>query len=182
MSQTLDFAITPTIKGILILDNNGKRIAAKYYTDDLSDIKKQMAFEANLFQKTSRLNARMDAQIMLIDKFLAVFKFNTDAHFYVLSGSDENELIVLSVLTALEETMGNLLRNQIDKRTLIENLDLLLLAIDEIVDDGLILETDSAMVTSRVQMKGAEKDVPLSEQTLSQAFQTAKQALSGSFK
>ncbi len=51
------------------------------------------------------------AQIMLLEKFLVLYKFNSDAYFYVLTGSDENELIGLSVLTALEETMANLLRS-----------------------------------------------------------------------
>lgn len=52
------------------------------------------------------------------------------------AATSENELIVLSVLYALEETMSNLLRNMVSKYVVVDNLDLLLLAIDEIVDDG----------------------------------------------
>ena len=92
---------------------------------------------------------------------------------------DENELLVSSVLSAIEETTSNLLRNQvalnqhlpllccivskyfsrlgqIAKRVLVENLDLLLLTIDEIVDDGLIVETDSGLITDRVSMRGKD--------------------------
>ena len=41
-------------------------------------------------------------------------------------------------------------RNSVDKRTLIENYDLASLCIDEIVDDGIILETDPVVIASRV--------------------------------
>jgi len=69
-----------------------------------------------------------------------------------------------------------------------DNLDLLLLSIDEILDDGLVLETDSAIVVGRVCMVGqgaeggAGKDVPLSEQSFSQALQTARDQLVRSFR
>ena len=76
------------------------------------------------------------------------------------------------------------LRNQVSKRTLVENLDLLLLSIDEIIDDGLILETDSNLVVGRVCMVGGgdNKDVPLSEQSFTQALQTARDQLVKSFR
>ena len=77
-------------------------------------------------------------------------------------------------------------RGQVSKKTLVENLDLLLLSIDEIVDEGLILETDSTVVVSRVCMVGGGadggKDVPLSEQTFTQALQTARDQLVRSFR
>ncbi len=45
-----------TIRNILILDSDGNRIAAKYYTDDYPTVKEQHAFEKNLFTKTHRIN------------------------------------------------------------------------------------------------------------------------------
>jgi len=73
------------------------------------------------------------------------------------------------------DTISKLLRNQVDKRTMLENLDSVLLALDELVDDGIILEADPAILSSRASMKGAESDLPITEQTLSQALQSAKE-------
>lgn len=61
-------------------------------------------------------------------------------------------------------------RNSTDKRTIIENYDLVSLAIDEIVDDGIILETDPISIASRVSKPpsaelGSQK-LDLSEQGL----------------
>ena len=46
------------IKGIAILDNDGKRILAKYFdSNTLPTAKEQKAFEKNLFANTHRANA-----------------------------------------------------------------------------------------------------------------------------
>lgn len=74
-------------------------------------------------------------------------------------------------------------RNSTDKRTIIENYDLVSLAIDEIVDDGIILETDPVIVASRVsrppvQDITAVKGIDLSEQGLLNAWEFGKRQLS----
>lgn len=68
----------------------------------------------------------------------------------------------------------------VEKKTVLENLDLALLAIDEIVDRGLILETDAATVAARASMAGAEGELPLAEQTLSKVMASAKEQLARS--
>eukprot|EP00455_Lapot_gusevi_P044286 TRINITY_DN550_c0_g1_i2.p1 TRINITY_DN550_c0_g1~~TRINITY_DN550_c0_g1_i2.p1 ORF type:complete len:119 (-),score=23.30 TRINITY_DN550_c0_g1_i2:114-470(-) len=118
----------------------------------------------------------------MFERYIAVYKHCADVFFYIISSTEENELIVSSVLQCLEESMSMLLRNQVGKRTLVDNLDLLLLAIDEIVDDGVILENDPQMVVSRVSMKGQETDIPLAEQTFTQALQTARDQFIRSFR
>lgn len=72
-----------------------------------------------------------------------------------------------------------MVRNSVDKRTIIENYDLVSLAIDEIVDDGIVLETDPVVVASRVSRPPAQdmqnlKGIDLSEQGLMNAWEFAK--------
>lgn len=176
----------PKVSALLVLDNEGKRIAVQYYDKackSFSSLSEQQAFEKKLHLKTATSSARMDAEIILFEGQLCLYKFCSDACFFVFASPDENELLVMSILNALEETMSNLLRNQVSKKVLIDNLDLLLLTIDEIVDDGLILETDPVQITSRVAMKGADKaGAPLVEQTFSQALTSAKDQLVKSFQ
>lgn len=70
-------------------------------------------------------------------------------------------------------------RNSTDKRTLIENYDLVSLAIDEIVDDGIILEVDPVVVASRVTRPPAQdvvgvKGIEFSEQGIMNAWELLK--------
>ena len=73
-------------------------------------------------------------------------------------------------------------RGATDKRTIVENYDLVSLAIDEIIDDGIILETDPVMVASRVSRAPAAdapnmKSIDLSEQGLMNAWEFGKRRL-----
>jgi hypothetical protein len=45
-----------TIKAVLVLDSDGKRICAKYFTPEFPTAKEQLPFEKNLFAKTYRAN------------------------------------------------------------------------------------------------------------------------------
>lgn len=47
-----------TVKAILILDNDGDRLFAKYYDDTYPSVKEQKAFEKNIFNKTHRTDSR----------------------------------------------------------------------------------------------------------------------------
>lgn len=48
----------------------------------------------------------------------------------------ENELMLQGVLTAFYDAVSLLLRHQVEKRAILENLDLVVLALDETIDNG----------------------------------------------
>jgi hypothetical protein len=110
-----------------------------------------------------------------------VFRTVADVHFFVIGSLEENELVLWSVLTTYIETISLILkyaphptrrsvrrvhtmrrlsskppnyRNQVDKRTLSENFDFLLLAMDELVDDG--YESSDALKINRVVFCSSE--------------------------
>ncbi len=96
------------------------------------------------------------------------------------------------MIDAIYDSLMALLKGSIDKRTLYENLELVLLTLDEVVDQGHIVELDSAAVTSRVLMRGSLQDndnvsstrggnggtsvsqVPVADMTISQALGLAR--------
>lgn len=138
-----------------ILDNDGKRILAKYYDKNVFPTsKEQKAFEKNLFNKTHRANA----EIIMLDGLTCVYKSNVDLFFYVMGSSHENEvsiilniiinfvvhkiililfqLILMSVLNCLYDSVSQILRKNVEKRAVLDNLDIVMLAMDEICDGG----------------------------------------------
>jgi len=172
MDTGLQEASLYSIKGVAILDNDGDRILAKYYDDTFASIKEQREFEKNLYNKTSRQNA----EIIMLDGLTVVYRSNVDLYFYIMGSSHENELILASVLNALYDAVSQMLKKNVEKRFLMDHLDAVYLAIDELVDGGVILEADSNNIVQRVAMK-MEVEVPLSEQTVAQVIQTAKDQL-----
>ncbi|XP_010937701.1 coatomer subunit zeta-2 isoform X4 [Elaeis guineensis] len=170
----------PSIKNILLLDSDGKRVAVKYYTDDWPTLAAKLAYEKSVSTKTLKTNARSEAEITMFDSYIVVYKFVQDLHFFVTAGVDENELIIATVLQGFVDAVELLLRNEVDKRTALENLDLILLCLDEIVDGGIILETDASVIAGKVATHSLEGVGSLSEQTISQALATAREHLARS--
>ncbi|XP_057475042.1 coatomer subunit zeta-1-like [Actinidia eriantha] len=170
----------PTIKSILVLDSEGKRIAVKYYSDDWPTNNAKSAFEKSVFTKTQKTNARSEAEIAMFDNNIVVYKFIQDLHFFVTGGDDENEIILATVLQGFVDAVSLLLRNNVDKMEALENLDLILLCLDEIVDGGMVLETDGSIIAGKVSTHSMDDASPLAEQTISQALATAREHLTRS--
>lgn len=165
------------------MDNDGNRILAKYYDKNVfPTVKEQKQYEKNLFNKTHRANA----EIIMLDGLTVVYKSNVDLFFYVMGGKQENELILLSVLNCLFDTISLILKKNVEKRALLDNLDVVMLAFDEICDGGwvgsisfieaashlpmpsfrIILDADPSSVQKRVDLRNDE--LPLGEQTVAQ--------------
>jgi len=161
-----------TVKGICIMDNDGNRILAKYYDPELmKTIKEQKSFEKNLFKKTHNVGG----EIIMLDGLTILYKSNVDLYFYVMGSSHENELLLMSVLNCFYDAVSQILRKNVEKRSLFDNLDVIMLALDEIVDSGIVLESDATSVVNRVALRS--DDIPIGEQTVAQVFQSAKEQL-----
>ena len=76
--------------------------------------------------------------IILYDGRLAVYKHSLDLIFYLIANQDENELMISTALSAFSDAVHILLRNQVEKRAVLENLDLVLLCLDETIDEGCV--------------------------------------------
>lgn len=68
-----------------------------------------------------------------------LYKASIDLTFYVVGPEGENELMLQGVLNAFYDAVSLLLRHQVEKRAILENLDLVVLALDETVDNGCVL-------------------------------------------
>ncbi|XP_051030875.1 coatomer subunit zeta-2 isoform X3 [Phodopus roborovskii] len=138
-----------TIKAVFILDNDGRRLLAKYYDDTFPSMKEQMVFEKNVFNKTSRA----ESEIAFLGGMTIVYKSSIDLLLYVVGSSSENELMLMSVLACLFDSLSHILRKNVEKRWLLENMDGAFLVLDEIVDGGVILESDPQQVIQKVNFR-----------------------------
>lgn len=175
---------SPKVQAIVILDgSDGSRLHAKYYTNSLGGFDAQRVLEKKLYNKTKGIaSSRTNYEILLVDKSIVVYRQTADSAFFVLGGLQENELILLEVLKGLYESLGAILRQHLDKKSLLMSLDVILLAVDEIIDGGLILETDPLAISNRVLMRNAEPvETNIGEMTVSEALNQAKNSFFKSF-
>jgi len=183
-----------SVNAIVILSSeDGSRIFAKYYTpphhaagqtgtsseNPYPDKTAQTRFEKGLLAKTAKQNG---GDCLLYDQRVVCYKLESDVAIYVVGGLEENEVMLWTVLLALRDSLHLLFKQSVDKRTIIENCDLVSLAIDEIVDEGVVLETDPTIVVQRCS-KAPAQDVdlrridPFSEQGVNNLAQLGKAKL-----
>ena len=78
----------------------------------------------------------------------------------------ENELLLMAVLDCLFNSVSGILRKNVDKKSLCDNMEVIMLAMDEMIDNGMIMESDAQQIISRVALRS--DDIPLGEQTVAQ--------------
>ncbi|KAJ3127219.1 hypothetical protein HK101_005619, partial [Irineochytrium annulatum] len=160
---------------VVILDSEGKRLLSKYYSPDYPSSKEQRIFEKALFDKTRKGNG----EIIMFDGHVVVYRNSIDSFVYIVGSAQENELILANVLQAFHDALSMLL-GQVERRTILESGDLVMLALDETIDDGIILESDPTQISARVTKKGSDDNIPLAEQTIAQALRSAQEQIAKS--
>ena len=181
----MEKADIPTVAAIVVLDGDGKRIVVRYYNSALVGTD-EAGFEKKIFDKTARTNAKSEAEIIILDGLVTVYRNTADVWLYVVGTQMENELILVNVLTTMFEGLSTLLRSPPDKRLLLDNFDTLLITIDEMIDCGMILETEPQAIANRVGMKSADAAAPgdaggaFTEGNLNSMFASAREQLARS--
>jgi len=97
-------------------------------------------FFRNLFPFAALCIIHKTGDIILYDGRLAVYRHSLDLIFYLIANQDENELMISIALSAFSDAVHMLLRNQVEKRAVLENLDLVLLCLDETIDEGCVTQ------------------------------------------
>ncbi|KAJ1975095.1 Golgi-to-ER vesicle coat component [Dimargaris xerosporica] len=169
-----------SVTAMVMLDADGHRLLAKYYsrpplhTSKYLTLKEQKALEKQLHSKMKRGGN----EVMLLDGHLVLARSLSDVHFYLVGSMDENEVLLNSALKGFVDTVSALLKHQVDKQSLIDGLDLVVLALDECIDDGIVAEIDPEVMVNRVSKRGTDSvdmSVALNEQTLLSAYQQVKE-------
>jgi hypothetical protein len=128
-----------------------------------------------------------EIEITTLDTYTALFKMWSDLTVYIIGGPDENEMMLSSLLENFSEALEMLYRNEVDVEGIVANFDWLMLAIDEMIDHGIIVTMDANTIVERVLMKDGPIDPgklggSRKESTFGQALANAKDQIARSFK
>lgn len=154
--------ITNTLKGVVILDLEGQRTLAKSFDKRTSS----RQFEKKLFARTK--SNKTQNEVFVLDDMLVLHRFMTGLHIYVVGNKIENPLILDSFLNCLVEVITSLLNKNVERQSIMDHLAPVILALDEMCDNGMILETDYELVLQRVSLKDDAM-----EQSMAQRLQSA---------
>ena len=84
-----------------------------------------------------------DNDIMTVENYVAIFRCYVDMSIYILGEKDDNELILAMVLDTVHECFDKVFKHSIERKSLINNMTAVILVIDELIDQGIVMATDS---------------------------------------
>ena len=129
------------IKFIIILDNSGKLIYGRYFID--KDQERQREFEKQLCFQVKNLNISQDElDIFNIDDYNVFVKIIGEIAYFIGVNEDDNECLGYNFCKIFENCLGSITNDNFDRQKIYDNLDKIMLIIDEMVDNGLIINTD----------------------------------------
>ena len=129
------------IKFIIILDNSGKLIYGRYFID--KDQERQREFEKQLCFQIKNLNISQDElDIFNIDDYNIFVKIIGEIAYFIGINENDNECLGYNFCKIFENCLGSITNDNFDRQKIFDNLDKIMLIIDEMVDNGLIINTD----------------------------------------
>ena len=133
--------VTCLIKFIIILDNSGKLIYGRYFID--KDQERQREFEKQLCFQVKNLNISQDElDIFNIDDYNIFVKIIGEIAYFIGINENDNECLGYNFCKIFENCLGSITNDNFDRQKIFDNLDKIMLIIDEMVDNGLIINTD----------------------------------------
>jgi len=148
---------------ILVLDAEGHRLAVKYTSlarrQLWTDVKQQLAFEKRVFSKMPKVipTGSSEVDVAVLDDWNVLFQACNDVIVAVVAASTENELIVMQFVEGIYSAMvsvapAGFLASGLTKQLVLDKLSDILFVLDEVQDNGIIMETEEDKITARVKM------------------------------
>ena len=130
------------IKFVIILDNSGKLIYAKYFTG--KEQEKQREFEKQLCFQVKNLNISPgELDIFSMDDYNIFVKIIGEIAYFIGINEEDNECLGYNFSKIFESCVGNIVNDNFSRVKIFENLGTIITLIDEMLDNGLIINTDS---------------------------------------
>ena len=84
---------------------------------------------------------------------MLVCKINKEIAIFLGAHEEDNECIVSNILDIFEECLENITKSNLSKKSVLENYQQLALLIDEMIDEGIVINTDSESLENKVYLR-----------------------------
>ena len=145
------------IRFVVILDNNGKTIYSKYYTEELENIKDQKDFEKKICLASANLNvAKNDVDIFTLSNYVIVSKISGEVAIFVGANDGDNEVLLGNFYDIFESSLFEVIFDSLTKEKIMNSYEQLVIIIDEMINEGVVMNSNVDSINDIVQLKQAQ--------------------------
>ena len=144
--------IVCVIKFILILDNSGKRIYCRYYTNDYETIDSQLNFEYQLSKITSIYTVdKNNTDIFNFEKYNVICKIDKEIAIFIGQDENDNEILLDNFFDMFQTQLFNFIGDDLTREKILNHYNEIIMLIDEITNGGIILNIDEHSLYNRIK-------------------------------
>ena len=137
------------VKFVIIFDNNGKLIYSKYFT--IKDQNKQREFEKQLCFQVKNLNISPgELDIFSMDDYNVFVKIIGEIAYFIGLNEEDNECLGYNFCKLFENCLENITNDNFERPKIFDNLEKIIVMIDEILDNGIIVNSDIDSITKLI--------------------------------
>ena len=137
------------VKFIIILDNSGKLIYSKYFIE--KDQNRQREFEKQLCFQVKNLNiSQGELDIFSMDDYNIFVKIIGEIAYFIGLNEEDNECLGYNFCKLFEICLGNITNDNFERPKIFDNLEKIIVMIDEMLDNGLIVNTDPDSISKLI--------------------------------
>jgi len=141
------------IRFIILLDNNGKMIYSRYYINKSEE--KQREFEKQLCYQVKNLNVLPgEIDIFQYANFNIFINIIGEITYFVGLNEEDNESLGYNFCELFENNLSMIVRDNFQRSKIFENLEKIMILIDEMLYNGIVVNTDKESITKLIMQEG----------------------------
>lgn len=141
------------IRMIVILDNEGKLVYSRYFNNFTKAEQKE--FEKKICFTCQNINVSKDEiDIFSLNQFNIIAKINKEIAVFIGINEEENECLAYNFYKIFENVLFNIVSEKLSKQQIMSNFENLVALIDEMINEGIIMNTDGDSLENRINPKG----------------------------
>lgn len=107
-----------------------------------------------------KVNNNNPVDVFSINDFHVVCKINKEVAIFIGADENDNECIIANVLEIFEECLENITKSN-SKKSIMENYQRIALIIDEMIDEGILINTDCESIENKIYCRDAKPAMDL---------------------
>ena len=141
------------IRFIILLDNNGKIIYSRYYIDKSEE--KQREFEKQLCFQVKNLNVLPgEIDIFQYNNFNIFINIIDEITYFIGLNEEDNESLGYNFCKIFENYLSTIIQDNFQRNKIYENLDKIMILIDEMIYNGIVVNTNQESITKFITNEG----------------------------